>query len=158
MSQVLHFLTFLIIDFLIISLQWYLKKWNSSRKQTGNPKILSTFYIFCIIHRHLSTVSKWFYSLHLLDFYLPLLPARDIRGKVPVKILSKTGSGNSLSSSVESSCSHHGMTPVIPHAPPDSFSWNQSLCSSSPVWGQYPPKPPKKERGAEKTKIRCYHQ
>lgn len=56
------------------------------------------------------------------DCHLPLLPEWDMRGKVPVKILSKTGSGNSLSSSVQSSCSHQGMTPVIPHAPPDSFS------------------------------------
>lgn len=124
-------------------------KFNISGKQMGNSKILSTFYIFRIIHRCLSTVPKWFYSLHLLDCYLPLLPERDIRGKVPVKILSKTGSGNSLSSSVESSCSHHGTTPVIPHAPPDSFSWNQSLCSSSPVGGQGPQIPQKRGRSRE---------
>lgn len=115
----------------------------------GKSKILSTSHMFHIIHRYLSTVPKWFYSFHLLDCYLPLLPERDIRGKVPVKILSKTGSGNSLSSSVESSCSHHGMTPVIPHAPPDSFSWNQSLCSSSPVWGQGAQIPPKRGRSRE---------
>ena len=54
--------------------------------------------------------------------YWPLLPGCDMRGKEPVRILSKTGSGKFLSRSVGSSFSHHGMTPVMPHAPPDSFS------------------------------------